>query len=305
MQDTIKHIVVSGGGPAGLSFYGAIRESHRQGMWTLDNIQTMHGTSIGSIICTMLCLNYEWEVLDDFLIKRPWQHVFKVDMYTIFDSFQKRGIYDISAIEKTFLPLFSDKDISINVTLAEFYELNHIDLHIYASEIHHYEMVDFSHKTHPDWRLMDAIYCSSALPVAFPPMLRDGLCYCDGGFIANYPMRLCLENGAEKNEIIGIKMVIDRENQAKVIEKSSMLDYVIYLINKLLEKRLSPADAMDYDIPHEIKIESPQISLYTAYQVIMSPEERVRLIEYGEGNLRFPSDERSSSRLRALRSIAL
>jgi predicted acylesterase/phospholipase RssA len=283
MQDTIKHIVISGGGPAGFSFYGAVKESHKRNVWSLENIVSMHGTSIGSILCTMLCLNYEWEVLDDFLIKRPWQQVFKVDMYTILDSFQKRGIYDIGVIENTFLPLFNGKDISIDVTLAEFYELNHIDLHIYASEIHGYEQIDFSHTTHPDWRLVDAIYCSSSLPVAFPPLLRDGKCYCDGGLISNYPIRACLEHGADKNEILGIKMLIDRENQSKVVEKSSVFDYVIYLINKLLEKRLSAADMVDNNLPHEIKIVSPQISLYTAYQIIMSPEERVRLIDYGAG----------------------
>lgn len=277
----IKHIVISGGGPAGLSFYGAIRESHKQGLWQFENLESMYGTSIGSLLCVILCLNYEWSVLDDFLIKRPWQQVFKINMYTIVDSFQKRGMYDIGVIEDFLLPLFKGKDISINITLLEFYELTHIDLHVYSAEIHNYDLIDFSHKTHPNWRLVDVVYCSSSLPVVFSPMIRDGSCYCDGGFISNYPLRFCLQHGNKVDEILGVKMNIDRANQAKTNDDSSLFDYIISLFNKLLEKRLLATDMVANPIAREIMIESPQISIFNVFQLITSQEERARLIEYG------------------------
>ena len=280
-EDKIKHIVISGGGAAGFSFYGAIKEWHHRGLWKIENIQSMYGASIGSILSVILCMNYEWSIIDDFLIKRPWQHVFKVDMYTIVDSFQKRGVYNIKVIEECFLPLFKGKDISIDITMKDFFELTKIDLHIFSTEIHNYDLIDFSHKTHPDWRVVDAVYCSSSLPVAFSPMLRDGKCYCDGGFITNYPLRFCIQNGAKPDEILGVKMTIDRVNQAKITTESSIFDYVICLFNKLLEKRLLAADALDNGIPHEIKIESPQISIYSAFNIVNSQEERARLIDYG------------------------
>ena len=37
-KPTIKHIVCSGGGLAGFAFYGAIKESHKQGLWQIENI---------------------------------------------------------------------------------------------------------------------------------------------------------------------------------------------------------------------------------------------------------------------------
>ena len=277
----IKHIVLSGGGPAGFSFYGAIKECHCQGLWTLENIESMYGTSIGAILCTILCFDYEWQVLDDFLIKRPWKQVFPMNMYTIIDSFQKRGIYDIKVIENAFLPLFAGKDVSIDITLQEFYELNHIDLHFYSTEIHHHELIDFSHKTHPNWRLVDAVYCSCSLPVAFSPLLRDDRCYCDGGVISNYPLRQCIEGGADPDKILGIKMTIDRVNQYKVNSESSIFDYIITIFNKIMERRLSLADLVENPIAYEFKIESPQISIYSAFSIVSSQEERARLIEFG------------------------
>ena len=281
-KPTIKSIVVSGGGPAGFSFYGAVKECHKQGLWKFENLESMYGTSIGSFLCVMLCLNYEWSVLDDFLIKRPWQHVFKINMFTIVDSFQKRGMYNISVIEDTFMPLFKGKDISIDVTLREFYELTHIDLHIYVTEIHKYDLIDFSHTTHPDWRLVDAVYCSCSLPVVFSPMIKDNDCYCDGGFSSNYPIRYCLQHGYTPDEILGIKMTIDRINQAKINDESSLFDYIINLFNKLLEKRLLAADMIENLITHEFKIESPQISIFSVFQIVTSQEERARLIDYGQ-----------------------
>ena len=58
------------------------------------------------------------------------------------NSFQKRGIYDIQIIEETILPLFSGKDININITLREFYERFPFDLHIYATETQSYQLVE-------------------------------------------------------------------------------------------------------------------------------------------------------------------
>ena len=280
-KPNIKSIVISGGGPAGFSFYGAIKECQQQGLWEFENLESMYGTSIGAILCVILCLNYEWQVLDDFLIKRPWNQVFKMNMYSIIDAFQKRGIYDISTIENSFLPLFNGKDVSIDITLLEFYEMTHIDLHIFSTEIHHYELVDFSHKTHPQWRLVDAVYCSCSLPVAFSPLLLDGCCYCDGGLMSNYPLRICMDNGYKPAEILGVKMTIDRVNQEKVRAESSIFDYIICIFNKMMEKRLLAADMVKNDILYEIKIESPQISIFNTYAIVSSPDERSRLIKVG------------------------
>jgi len=167
------------------------------------------------------------------------------------------------------------------LTMLEFYELTHIDLHVYSTEIHQHILVDFSHKTHPNWRLVDAVYCSCSLPVAFTPLLIDGCCYCDGGLISNYPLRKCIDNGYNPEEILGIIMTIDRVNQEKVHSESTIFDYIICIFNKMMEKRLLAADRVDNNIPYEIKIEAPQISIFNTYALVSSSEERSRLIDVG------------------------
>ena len=99
-RNVIKHIVCSGGGVTGFSFYGMLKECYNRNMWKLENIETIYGTSIGSIFAVILALNYDWNTLDDYLIKRPWQNVFKFDLYSILDSLQKRGIFDKKTIQE-------------------------------------------------------------------------------------------------------------------------------------------------------------------------------------------------------------
>ena len=55
---TIKHLVISGGGPIGLSYLGAMEYLSDNGFVNIDNIQSIYATSIGSIISVILSLKY-------------------------------------------------------------------------------------------------------------------------------------------------------------------------------------------------------------------------------------------------------
>jgi predicted acylesterase/phospholipase RssA len=277
-KNKIKHIVCAGGGVTGFSYYGIIRECHKKGLWNLEDIESMYGTSVGSIFLILLALNYDWETLDDFLIKRPWNNVFNFNIYSIFESFNKKGIFDIKSIRETFLPVFNGKDISIDITMKELYELTKIDIHIYTTEMNRFITEDISHETHPDWKVIDAVYCSCALPVIFAPFLIENNCYCDGGFLMNYPLIRCIENGANPDEIIALNRTSKKKEKPKLDSESTLLDYIIMLLNKLI-KNISKYDKIE--IKHEFTVERPSVSLYDIYNATTSVEERINLIKLG------------------------
>ena len=170
---TIRHIVCSGGGVTGFSFYGILKECYSRGIWKFENIETIYGTSVGSIFAVILALNYDWKTMDDYLIKRPWHNVFKFDLFSILDSIDRRGIFGIKTIEDTFSSLLLGKDIPINVTMKEFYDITKIEIHIFTTEIMNFELVDISYKTHPDWRVIDAVYSSCSIPIIFSPLIKE------------------------------------------------------------------------------------------------------------------------------------
>ena len=275
---TIRHIVCSGGGVTGFSFYGILKECYSRGIWKFENIETIYGTSVGSIFAVILALNYDWKTMDDYLIKRPWHNVFKFDLFSILDSIDRRGIFGIKTIEDTFSSLLLGKDIPINVTMKEFYDITKIEIHIFTTEIMNFELVDISYKTHPDWRVIDAVYSSCSIPIIFSPLIKENKCYCDGGLLLNYPVDKCIENGANPSEIIGLCSDTTANDTDIMDENSSLLDYVIVILKKVIAAFLPK---VQHVIPNEFKIGSPEISIYDIVTTTSNTNRRIELIQNG------------------------
>jgi NTE family protein len=274
----IKHLVFSGGGLAGFAFYGAIKECHQQSLWRLENIQTIYGTSVGTLLAITLALNYDWNTLDDYLIKRPWHNVFKFNLYTILDTIQRRGIFNIDVIKEYFLPLFNGKDIPIDVTMLEFYNITKIEIHLFASSINTFELVDISYKTHPQWKVVEAVYSSSAVPVVFSPLFKDQECYCDGALFTNYPLEQSVKNGSNLDEILGICYTADTTELVNVNSDTSLLDYIITIIKRfigMIENKKT------HTIAYEFYISSPTLSIYDLLNTTSDPSNRIQLIQSG------------------------
>jgi predicted acylesterase/phospholipase RssA len=120
---TIKHIVLSGGGGTGFAYYGALRESHKDGFWNIDNIQTMHGVSCGAIFVAFISMLNQigWDDYDDFCIKRPWESVLDFSAEKLLNAYSNVGICDRESVKNIFLPLLNAIDITIEITMRKFY----------------------------------------------------------------------------------------------------------------------------------------------------------------------------------------
>jgi predicted acylesterase/phospholipase RssA len=81
---TIKHIVIPGGGPTGIKALGALQYLEQNGYWNIDNIETIYATSAGSIIAVLLCLKFDWDAINDYIIKRPWHEVTHLNINQVF-----------------------------------------------------------------------------------------------------------------------------------------------------------------------------------------------------------------------------
>ena len=238
----IKHIVISGGGPTGLLSYGAAKHLAQQGFWSHDTIETIYGTSIGSLIGAMLCLKHDWSTLDDYIIKRPWEKVI-VDSLEMFELFSCKGVAKMKLLDDIMRPLLESKDLTIAVTLREFYEYSHISLNVFAVELNAFRKVQMSHTTHPDLPLMDAIKMSSCVPMLFQPIVRDDCCYIDGAIMANYPLRECLEDTqCQPHEVLGLRNRWNNPNES-IREHSSRLEYLRFINLQLVRLVNASANA--------------------------------------------------------------
>ena len=85
-NNEIKHIVCSGGGVYGFTFYGILKESNQKGLWQRENLKSLYGASVGTILLLLIVLDYSWEELDNYLINRPWQNVFPMDLKLVISA---------------------------------------------------------------------------------------------------------------------------------------------------------------------------------------------------------------------------
>ena len=287
-ETTIKHLVLSGGGVTGFTFYGILRETHRDGLWKLENIETMYGTSIGAALAVILALGYEWDILDTYLIKRPWQNIFKIDLYSLLNVFDKKGIFDIKIFEEMMGPLFAGMEIPLDITMREFYEKTGKEIHMFSTELNSMRPVDISYKTHPDWKVVQGIYCSSTLPIVFEPYMETEestnikKCYVDGGFFINYPLENCIQDtGAQLDEILAVNK-LQNTSDISIGTESTFFDYILIAFNRLFEIVLNQYQGLEtVKIPHEYTIVDGAITLQSIIDTAMSMDERIRLIQMG------------------------
>ena len=286
-KETIKHIVMSGGGAMGFAYYGALRDSHEKGIWKHEEIETVYGTSIGTIMAVIISLGYDWSVLDDFMIKRPWHHVFKFQLPMAFNVITKQGIFDKTVIHEIFLPLFKGKDIPIDITLLDFYHITKREIHFITTEINAMVTEDISYKTHPEWKVVDAAYASCCLPFLFIPFFlekegegRNPKAYIDGGILMNFPLNLCISNGNDPKEIMAVRRVDGKTKQTAFHANSTFFELGFSLILKLIEKIEIPISVQK--IGCSIDIENSVYNLYSyIYNCVHSEDARKDLVLLG------------------------
>lgn len=278
---TIKHLVFGGGGAGGYAIYGAIKWLAKNNYWNIENIESMYSTSIGALISIYVALNYDWNILDDYLIKRPWDKVINIKPLDIINIWKEKGVFNESVIKLILKPLLEAKELSEDITLKELYEFNNIDLHFYTTDINRVlpEKIDLSYKTHPDLELYKAAAMSAAIPIIFSPICDNSFCYIDGGLLNNFPLDDCIERNKNIDEILAIK--VNTELEIDYINSESTFPNYLYTLVEGMRKLISTENRQTV-IPNIVycKLETNCFSNWM--EALINENKRKEIIEVGE-----------------------
>ena len=258
---TIKHLVISGGGPTGLLSYGAAKYLEQQKFWNIDNIESIYGTSIGALFGVILSLKHDWNTIDEYIIKCPWDALFQKNstFNDVLHIYTNKGFMSNDFFDIIMKPLLLAKDLSLDVTMKELYDFNKIEVHVMTVELNKFELINISYKTHPSLKVMDAIKMSCAFPIIFSPKIIVGshendnkeeddegknkkeyvnrvYCYIDGGVMCNYPVNVCMEDQkCELDEILGFRNIWEKYNET-IDDDSSLLDFLKICVKQMIRK---------------------------------------------------------------------
>ena len=280
-QPKIRHLVLSGGGGTGFAYYGALRESHKDGFWNIDDIHTMHGISVGAIFISMMAMlkHISWDDLNDYCIKRPWETVFGFSPDKILKAYTNIGICGRETIEMIVAPVLRAVDLPLNTTMQQFFDFTGFEVHYYTTNLDKYILIDISYKTHPEWELVDAIYSSCALPLLFRPNRVNGEVYVDGGFLCNYPLKECIAQVENPDEIFGLnKRGLKKEEDCQSNkEYENIIEYLLDVISKTAIK----LSLENTNSKYTMEISDTVTSAWEVYEAVKTRESRAAKIQYG------------------------
>lgn len=277
----IKHIVLPGGGPSGIQTLGAIQHLEKSGYWSIKNIETIYATSVGCMIAILISLQFDWQTINDYIIKRPWHEIVRLNINQVFDIFSKKGLYDLSLMHLFFKPFFDSKDISLKITMKEFFDLTNIELHFFSLEMNDFLIEDISYKTMPNIELLTGAYMSATIPLLFSPICIDKKCYVDGGILANYPLEQCIhEIGKENhNEILALKNSYTLKVKSDITSDSTIIEFINSIISNLI-RRCQDSESK-FIIQNEVLCECCPLTLSHLQETLNSQEKREILLQKG------------------------
>jgi predicted patatin/cPLA2 family phospholipase len=199
----IKNLVIGGGGTAGYCYVGAvIRLFGENDGYELNTIKNFVGTSIGSLIVTILSMsddtNYLKNVLSDFDVTQVKDNNFGI-IRNAYRTYKKFGMCKGEYVIKKIREVLEELSGRPHLTFKEHYGITKRNLVITAVNVATRQTVYFNRLTHPDLEIAMAIRSSMSLPLIFIPVElenthftnvfgKKGL-YIDGGISDNYPIK--------------------------------------------------------------------------------------------------------------------
>jgi len=205
------------------------------------------------------------------------------------EAYYNKGLYDKKIFESCFKPLLEAKDLSLHITLKEFYEYSHIYLHFYTFELNSFKTIEINHEVNPNLFLIEAIHMSCAIPGLFMPLFleEEKYCYIDGGVMMNYPLLFCLQEHSMKEEILAFNYSVEKNNNQisidnNITKESSILDFILGFSTKAMNF-ISQSILSNEKIPFEImwNVESSPVSLHYIKNTIQSKECREKALQEG------------------------
>ncbi|UYZ62480.1 patatin-like phospholipase family protein [Hymenobacter weizhouensis] len=233
-----RNLVMEGGGIRGIAYGGALLELEQRGV--LAGIERVGGTSAGAIQAALLAVGYSAQEIIEVVNRTPVQRL-NDGRYLFVGGgtrlLRQYGWYRGDQFTRYLSELVARKTGNPNLTLGQLHQLatqgRGRDLYVTGTNLTTQRVQVFSHETHPDLRVADAVRISMSIPLYFRAVLLDEQGHVvhkpapgqavqvlvDGGLLANYPIdlfdhpRYLLAGGGE--QLVTTSVVTKREGIRK------------------------------------------------------------------------------------------
>ena len=256
-------LVIGGGGIKGFSFVGVLKYMEENNL--LDKITHYYGSSAGAIICTLLCIDYTINDIEE-LISLEFDKFMDISIEQLFTKF---GLCDGQKLYNLFYAIIKQKYEDVEeLTFKKHYEKFNKFLCITGSKIKNYESVYFNHETYPDFLIIDALRITCCIPLFFTPIEINNELYVDGDLFCSYPIP---KNDYEKETTFFIQSSSDINDKFNSLnEYIKTLFYGLWYLSK--ENKLDIKYILDLNFNKSI------------IDFSIDNDKKIKIIEYGYEN---------------------
>lgn len=268
-------LVLSGGGIKGFYLLGALFCAFSRG-YINTGIQSYIGTSVGAIICYLLCIGYTpIEIIVRLNSSRLLDKTFDFSVLSLANG---KGAMSFGVIH-TFLEELTIDKIGKVLTLGRLKEEYGKSLYTTTYNITRNCTEYIGPDNHPDMPCLTAIRLSSNVPFVFEPYKYLDCYYIDGGVTDNFPAKKAQEIG--KN-IFGAYIYLDRQ-AIKYRPEDTLMSYSVKLLQipifSLQEEYKNPSGGNSVSNSFLVPIETKEFFSFTSMNV--SLRDRLDMVSFG------------------------
>jgi predicted acylesterase/phospholipase RssA len=263
---SIKHLVLSGGGFKGFAFVGALSELKKYKIdWGLQSplLDSVTGCSIGSLIALLIVLGYSSAELDHIINTTDFKAYINID-YLPGSLSLDSGLRLREFIEEKIYSKCPDI-----LTLEQLYKKRKTLLRIAVVNLQTGQSELFDAKKTPSIQIIDAIMASVALPPLFPPVEINNTLYADAGLVDYFPIQLASEN-IDTNTLLGLRLQANVDlSKIKSELNTSIFPLATYLKHVYDVVNIPSYELYAKNLPQHLKdrtiiIETPEANMIEA-----------------------------------------
>lgn len=218
-----EHLVLSSGGLKAYAFLGSCKKLD------LSELKSISGSSAGSLLGLMLCLNRDIETVIEYSSREDNIFIKKEDI-NIRYFMTNYGVNDGSRIITVAENACENFIGKRRVTFKELFEYSGIHFYITVSNMSKKKRTVYSHVETPDIDVVTAVRMSTAVPFYFNSVIHEGDHYIDGALFSPEPYEPILKYHDPKPD----NAVLIRTKNDEIKEVKSILDYIISFVDMIV-----------------------------------------------------------------------
>jgi len=181
-------LVLSGGGVRGISYVGCFLELEKRNL--LKRVNEILAVSCGAMFGFAYTIGYSPNELQEFVEKFDFTLMQHIEPEHILNFLENYGVDSSSNFERLLESVLKQKGFSPDLTFEEHYRSTNFIFRCFATNLYNCDYTEFSYKSTPTIRIVDAILASSSIPGYFIPKNINNVLYVDGGIVNNFPINL-------------------------------------------------------------------------------------------------------------------